>query len=361
MKMRMILLLAGLVIFGPGHASASEALSGGEAGGGGKVVVCRGADGSVQSAELLDLWEAKTLYSRSPLPVAGDLAAAVDADLVRLKNAYRFEGGGSIGNEAYNGQDYALAVLRMRAHTFLEPQAKSVKRLRNVTLTPTDDSYEVARPAGCALEQLVIYQDNGFIYVNQDLWEKLDEANLAGLIAHESLYALLRDWANESNSIRTRRAVGLVASGYEFPLTPAASILGKVVCVYEGQGPFQSREDQLALGFEATSDGNTQMNFYLDTLNHSALMGVGAVPAGYLALSPEVGEMLRTGKKCDGLNMETKFTPKGFVEFDREVGIEWTCDNGKMAVALLETPPGAKASLEHTLTCQFQPANQERN
>ena len=95
----------------------------------------------------------------------------------------------------YSGKEAVFQVLSRNAASFLRPAQNSpIKFLRSVTLTPTLDSYEVALPSDCGLEQIVRYEDtsywNGSVLINADLFDRLDTLNQAALISHEALYKM---------------------------------------------------------------------------------------------------------------------------------------------------------------------------
>jgi hypothetical protein len=193
-----------------------SALAGNGVSGGGRGVVCRNAQGDITSAELLDLWEARTLEGRSIPHSSQPVDAQVDAALHRLENAVY---------EVYIGLDgdrpSPARVFYGRLHLKAEPFLKNstnLVRLRGIALNDTRDSDEPAVPAGCKVEQIVNYQDGATsrILLNQDIFDQLSPTDQAALIVHEALYAELRTYG-ETTSTRTRRAVGYVFAGESFP------------------------------------------------------------------------------------------------------------------------------------------------
>lgn len=72
-------------------------------------------------------------------------------------------------------------------------------------------------PRNCEIEQLVRYQESahgGYVLIDQDLVDHMDNLNQAALYIHEAFYAFLRP--SEKSSLRVRRAVGLSFSGHKF-------------------------------------------------------------------------------------------------------------------------------------------------
>ena len=185
--------------------------TGGSDGGGGKGVVCREADGTVKSVELLDLWEARTIYGRQVLPLTGDFETAFRAAAKRLQNV-RFSVSEITGQEDI--------WFRTAQSLLLTRHSAAVHHMRGVSLTLTEDSYEDVRPletSFCKVEQIVNFKSApNFTYVNDDLFEKMDLANQVALGLHEVYYNDLREYFGEKNSLRTRRAVGYVMTGGEF-------------------------------------------------------------------------------------------------------------------------------------------------
>lgn len=315
---------------------------GGEAGGGGKVVVCKNHAGKIASVELLDLWEARKIYSRKVEPVTGDLSAAVDAELVRMKNAYPYQ---MVSGE----QETFLEDLRGHASSFLVWDNR-IKRLRGVKLTLTDDSYEVARPDNCEIEQLVNYQDNGFIYIDQDLWDKMDKTNLAAAIVHEAFYALLRVRAKEPNSIRVRRTVGLVASGCVFELNSIAHPWNSALhFVDDHSQPSLELGDMITMFAHAPEGNMTTFDIYVDYLDGTTFIGTApGIPPATLTINTEIAREVITGHcaERDGVLLPTwmGFTLIGDVEYDHQIKLALVCSHGNMGLMVSNHAPGTPAT-----------------
>jgi len=189
--------------------------------GGGKGVVCRSKSGKVRAVELLDLWEARVLHEKK-IMLKGSVPAMVDQALQAFSGAIRSDGFDWMFNgKSYTDREAVLWGLRTQAAQFFGtpgmPKTSEVRRLRNVRLTLTDDSYEAAMPADCAVEQIVHYQDEGYlggtILINQDLFDRMAPTHQAALIAHEAFYKFLRGRNDETSSLRVRRTVGLAFAG----------------------------------------------------------------------------------------------------------------------------------------------------
>lgn len=200
------------------------AQAGNGASGGGKGVVCRDPQKKIRSAELLDLWEAGEIHGLHVKPAKGSVNQMVDRALRNLSQSMDLDLTAEFDSKLHTGADAVYEILSLEAEPFLNaPPPESsikVKRLHGVTMPLTNDSFEVAVPENCPVEQIVTYVDynlfSGTIVINQDIYDKLDDLNKAALIVHEALYKFLRNQFDESNSLRVRRSVGLTFSGHTF-------------------------------------------------------------------------------------------------------------------------------------------------
>ena len=338
--MKALLFIAVLILSLSTHAGVVN-------GGGGKGVVCRNADGSVKSVELLDFWEAKALYSRSPEALGSTLQEQIDAGLSRLKESYRFRGWGQVVDE--NGvkkeladQEFFAEILRSNAAIFTKFDSDRIVRLRNVILEQTNDAYEVARPRNCEFEQIVNYQTSGQILINQDLFEAMDQVNQAGLLVHEAYYQTLVALANETNSIRVRRAIGFVFHGENrFTLPPAVADKMLYTCRSKTEGsPFNSIS---LYDTGKTPDGLEAFAVVFNSLSGSgSLIGISSHASHSRAATGAYGRLIKQGK-CSGrsdLSNSHGFSFNGPVEFDRLATVNWRCGGGKLSVFLETTLPG---------------------
>lgn len=201
------------------------AFAGANGSGGGMGVVCKNADGSIKSVELLDLWEARVIYSRIPVSSSASVADVVEQNLQNLKNSiYAAEmcvgnGAGHDYCDGVQGPEALYQMLKFETDRFLTPNLPQVHRLRGANLKKTDDAFEVVTPSDCKIAQLVRYKDTpygGDILINQDLVDHMDKTNEAALYIHEAYYAFLRSSGKEKSSLRVRRTVGLSFSGHKF-------------------------------------------------------------------------------------------------------------------------------------------------
>lgn len=155
-------------------------------GNGGDVVVCRAEDGSTK-VELLDYYEAREMRGILTEIGAPDITAAEKIDLVLARLA-KFS------------PDWAL-TLKKQANEFLN----NALLIPNVNLVDVPDSFHVALPKGCTIEQIINRRDPVFaedkeFTINKDLWLLLDQTNVAGIILHELFYRAFK--ANNSLKVR---------------------------------------------------------------------------------------------------------------------------------------------------------------
>lgn len=253
----------GIIIFGiiSGFAPFLAHAAGGIATGGGQGVVCRDRDHQIVSVELLDLWEARVRYRRkivkSDAPADEQAYAALD----RLKHINR-----DVQLAIYSNGNWIFGY-----DAYREALWETVKKLRDLkgdgliregSLALTHDSYEDVLPpeAGrCKKEQIIRYADLSTdpdpVLMNEELFEKMDETNKAALFVHEAYYKSLRE-RGEASSIRVRRAVGLVFSGYTFPSLESLLPKSYYQCVEE-ETPFEeaySAKTRINLFSQATSN-----------------------------------------------------------------------------------------------------------
>lgn len=347
MIFRFALVIAGLIFTQTSSATEYEKIFGAISGGGGKGVVCRSPNGTVNSVQLLDLWEGQVLYNEYAVPATGDLRVDVNAALIRLKDSYELNGTLPGSGGAIKDQDIVLESLRYWAKDFLDPSSK-VLRLRDVKLTVTDDSYELAKPADCEIEQIVNFQPTGRILMNMDLFDKMDPANQAALIVHEAFYKFLRNMAKEANSIRVRRAIGYVFSGKSLVLKKPTVPTKSVEC-------FSNDVLNQIMIFEvASNDPNySKIGVVANWLDGSKLIGLTDPNFSWLS-DKTAGEIALLGKCPDyHSGMQMGFELSGPVEFDRTFAITWRCQYSKLSVFIENTKAGTGEKVETPLTCIY--------
>lgn len=168
------------------------------AGGGGNAVVCMAADGSIQFATSVDLYEG---YVVNGFSAESSALPYKEQAILRAK-------------EIGKGLDLDLDGL-------VERTVDSVRFLpRGTALTPVKDASYLFQPAqNCQITQLAHYVDrNDNLLVNEEVWEKLSETDKAALVVHETLYAYLRAFGAKTSD-QVRHTVAVAFSGAKFENT----------------------------------------------------------------------------------------------------------------------------------------------
>ncbi len=208
-------------------------------GGGGKGVVCRGASGSITSAQTLDLYEANIVYGRKIKAFSGD----IEQIILSLEN------------------DLRSTMDQPEIHLFpLIDNVRSIFHLipENVVLTPVNDAAEVVTPVGCKIEQLANYVDDNLILVNAEIWSHLSVTDQAALIFHEAIYRLDR-YGGATNSSRTRKIVSYLFSEFNFIQVKSDLPRGAKVCMAS-----QGDRPTFQFSYYPSPDGrSTNLQFFL--------------------------------------------------------------------------------------------------
>jgi hypothetical protein len=330
-------LLAGLNAEAIGKLKIQGAVDGG----GGKVVVCKNVSGAIASVQLLDLWEAKTLYDLPSQTLGSTLRESVDQAVLALKNSYplKVSMGRGNGKECTN-QDCVAMILNETADLFFG-EHKKMKRLRGVELTKTDDSYELAKPDECEIQQAVNYRPDGTILVDQDLFEKMSLIDQTALIAHEAYYSFLREGrAPETNSIRTRRAIGYIMSGQIFNLPLVPAFTESLLCHADGI-PYAPTNIFLYRDF--TNENGKFLSVFIDAINGSRLIGEKQPLMSFSFGEDSERDLFSGICSKEGMVSMIRFSGGGHVEFDHKIQLEWICKDQKVSVYLTETKPGDSA------------------
>lgn len=316
LKIGIVLLLAFCVEF----ATAGPISSGG-----GKGVVCRDSQNKILSVELLDLWESRTLYNRKIQISTASLANQVQEALTHLQFALDM-GSAFIDGVKYSPPQYFMKLATEQANMFLQG-AHNVEYLSGVTLTLTDDSYEVARPEDCPVEQIATYVDsvgNPQIVINKDLFSQMDVTNQAALIVHESFYAILRNMYGEKNSLRARRSVGYVFAGQTFPDINLLLGSNYVLCNVPNS--------------EVITNQYSSLYFYKVLGKFKVMPSIlwGSPAIGFFEIEDKYSSIYNpmNDKNC-GNTYPTVFTDVpgwGPVDFTRSASLAWGCMNNQRSL-----------------------------
>lgn len=160
--------------------------------GGGHAVVCRNGDGSIKSAELLDIYEAR----RNGIK----LRDAVGDELGEFKIYVEYLRHAGNDSRPVSADDLL---------EYTEDQRKFYNFVDADRPLPStgDTGAHHPVPTGCAMEQLAVYHDDVHkIDVSLEIFTRLDSLNRVALFAHESNYFLYRR-SGDVTSTLTRKVI----------------------------------------------------------------------------------------------------------------------------------------------------------
>jgi hypothetical protein len=340
----------------------SLALAGVMNGGGGRGVVCRDSRGEIKSAELLDLWEARTLFGRTVLNISTPVWDQVESAFQILKDAPYIPYFNPRPTEPRPpANDIQLDILRYRSSK-LKPGAPSLVILRGVNLSDTPDSYEAAVPVGCKVEQIVNFMDapdEPKILLNQDIVDKLSLTSQAALIVHEALYSELRD-SGEKTSIRVRRAVGFAFSGGSFP-SMEQSIRGKQYALCMNPKTDDSRStvyvykqvDGTLTAAASLYRGEYSLGIYpAEKYTNQVLAELFGTDLEAVATG---GSACSTSSTWDLPTLSVSLKGQGPVDFQRAAYLNFRCPNDKLEISLVDGEGKNQQSLKCRVIDDSQP------
>lgn len=197
-------------------------------GNGAVSVVCYNPQGSIESAQLLDTFEAELPphYLAFPKDIVG-----VDQ---RLLNVYQ-----------------KTAVNKRFSRQFQEEMAKVKAKIlqmpSDVGIEPTDDAFPIVNKKGCVFKQLANYADDGYIYRDEEIFAALDEVNQAGFFVHETVYAIARANAGDKSSKRSRQLTALLLAENADPAL-IAQLMTELTNKSSAQPTPRPRRDSLKAG-----------------------------------------------------------------------------------------------------------------
>lgn len=183
--MKFLILFLSLSAF----AQTPMSSNGNGVGNGGDVVTCQNV------AELLDFTETK-LMKRFTL-----VEATKSSYLTFAKDRL----------EVLKKVDSKRAAQYLKVLNSIEGRWKLID---NATFRDVPDSFEIAIPDECKIEQIAIQQEvegKTQIHVSKKLWDKLDQMSKAGLVLHEIIYEHFLS-LGETNSVKVRRFNSLLFS-----------------------------------------------------------------------------------------------------------------------------------------------------
>lgn len=179
-----LLLTWSVLLFG--SWSGATITNGPSTSGGGHSVVCRNYDGSIRSAQLLDLYEAKAKFQFKLRLSQGTL----EEDFVAAtRNAYRLQS----ANIKISDSEILKSLDRFMSMAKFTPAGKRPTRIFDVGNT-------IPFPWGCDLEQLAFFDDlKSEVVVDSEIWNRLDTLNQAALVTHELYYHVERQFLEHTS------------------------------------------------------------------------------------------------------------------------------------------------------------------
>jgi hypothetical protein len=163
----------------------------GDKGNGGYSIVCRDPQGTITSAELLDIYEGRILYKKQYTSEKSS-QAIISSAFTRLQEFHSFS------------TKLRKEISLVEKNLVFIPEGNE--------LEATDDAFPPIKKTGCKFEQLANYTDGGEVLVSQEIYDHLDDSNKAGLVLHEAIYSMRRKALGETTSQNTRRLVAQLAS-----------------------------------------------------------------------------------------------------------------------------------------------------
>lgn len=173
-------------------------------GNGGGSWVCRETSGTIRWSKLVDLFEATGEFSLVLNHYSGSTHEVVEQVKSRIAAA---------SPSFFN----ALAPYIQDLND-LKSNPPAVTYITNIEQTIDDSFYRIKpAPSLCAggtvaYEQVVNYKNDGFILVQSEIFSSFDSNVQAALILHEAIYKYRREVRLDTDSVATRRMVGLIFS-----------------------------------------------------------------------------------------------------------------------------------------------------
>jgi hypothetical protein len=210
MMMRMFILALVFIFSGTAFAE-------GGASHGGTAVVCRGADGKITDAQLLDLFEAQNLLQ---LPLLDDRIST----WAELREIF------------YRKLSAMPTYAGMIEKTLKEFSGKVREVGPEIELELTRDVFPTISKKNCRIEQLAVYRENGEILVDTEVYYRLRPLDRIALMIHEAVYLVDRKMRRSTNSLRAREIVA-----YLFSKDSGSKRLNELVFEYDLQVPVSGR------------------------------------------------------------------------------------------------------------------------
>ena len=161
-------------------------------------------------------------------------------------------------------------------------------------------------------------------------------------------------YSGETNSLRTRRAIGYVFAGNTFSLNLPLIPTGAVIC--QSSDP-NLVENKIYLWPNGTNAGTglPLYNVYFNQVENTPLMGLTQA-LKFNVESDDSNAFFNNGEKCPAgvIHQSTYgFQPSGPIEFDRALYLRFYCNNGTLTTSVIDTQPGALGPKEIPIKCNF--------
>lgn len=177
--------------------SAANLNAGPSSSGGGAAVVCRNEAKQIEYAELLDLYEAHTIYG---LTLVASKGSTEEDYFLSADRTYTLQGHPDLAE-----QERSNILEGLRRFYDLAEMTGELPRLNDLGRAPQV-------PNGCQIEQLAIFEDQNLkVRINLEIWMALDTLNRAALASHEAYYYFERT-LEEQTSESTRAMVAHIYS-----------------------------------------------------------------------------------------------------------------------------------------------------
>lgn len=204
-------------------------------GGGGSVVACYTLEGELKSVELLDIYEAKA-KGMTLQELTGDFEQ--DAKNITAKLYKKFNFHGDIFFNKLKGVHSSYRAIP-----------------RDAELEVIQDAWPIFLPKGCKIKQAVNYYNHMNIWLDLNLYEKMDYQNQFALAVHEVIYA--DDRENGVPDSRYTRMITSTLLSVNDPFEPS---------VMQGEGYYCSTLDGKtqfkATQYEVKDSNKFRFDFY---------------------------------------------------------------------------------------------------
>lgn len=248
--LNLILILVSIfaILLKPLHTFAG----GGMDGGGGRSVVCRDSKGQIVSAELFDFYEGRVKYRLNPILSAEPYEGQVEKIVQRVGQG--------------RGPQF---IEHLKSYTNFVIASKQILPDGTGLLPVEDSEHVISPPRNCQYEQLANFTAQNQVLINGEIWNALDSTNKAGLVLHEAIYKVFRNYG-ATNSSRARKAVAYTFSGVSpFPLwqgLPTQKTLKCHTVPNSNGGPFPGSS------FYAYNTDDGQLYFQFDYLDGQLML-----------------------------------------------------------------------------------------